>query len=793
MLAIKWKNNSVKGILLVLVCAMLTSTAMCNAYPMFREKAQKIMDASKQEKPAVEEAVVVGDDFQRYLLSSIYYLNYEITPDMDAYEYFTQNYDTNRLSAAEQETLNTAAAKLMKIMRNQYVTENSMNNYRSFAHGVDKDFGQDPTGELRSAIYDSEDATDSYKAGIIISYDSRGIPSIRSSWGMDLTDSDVMSYLAHASIYRLMQDNGMDEDEIVEEAEYIITDGNAVFTSGDMTDTTVSDTEPTETYEESVEDASDRDGAALLKQLPLPMIQNTTFAFGIMNQNGYSDQDWRDYWIDRDAYLRSGIVTGGILITVFMVILALILQNLSSLELRKTRVFCLPTEVTAILWGGGLVMTAMVFDTLAIETLLNGTDGLAGVLADSFGLGTASNGAAVFLVWLAWTAYALGWYWMMAAALPYLTHPLRTLKEHSLLIRFSRQIKDWCVKAWHWATEIQLGKDLTKTILKLVAVNGLIVTLLCCIWFGRIVGAVLYSILLFILIKNKCGKIQEEYYRLLDATRQIAAGDLNTSMKEEMGLFNPIRDELASIQDGFQKAVQEEVRSRNMKTELITNVSHDLKTPLTAIITYVDLLKKEDLTDEERREYVDTLEKKSNRLKVLIEDLFEVSKATTDNLVMNYTEVDLVNLIKEVRLENEDKITSSSLDFRWNLPEEKCILRLDPQRTFRVIDNLVQNILKYSMPNSRVYIALQDQTTQVTVSFKNMSAVEMNFTPEEITERFARGDLSRNTEGSGLGLAIAQSFTELQGGEFKVETDADLFKVTITWKKQSQTKENTEN
>ena len=554
----------------------------------------------------------------------------------------------------------------------------------------------------------------------------------------------------------------------------------------------------TETYEDAIDSSiSDyqvtQESNALLRQLPLPMIQNTTFAFGIMNQNGYSDQDWRDYWIDRDAYLRSGIVTGGILITVFMVLLALILQNLSSLELRKTRVFCLPTEVTAILWGGGMVMTAVVFDTLAIETLHNGPDGLAGVLADNFGLGTASNGAAVFLVWLAWTAYALGWYWMMAVAMPYLAHPICTLKDRWLLIRCVRKVKTWCIKLWHWATEVQLGKDLTKTILKLVAVNGLIVTLLCCIWFGGIVGAVLYSILLFILIKNKCGKIQEEYDRLLDATRQIAAGDLNTSMKEEMGLFNPIRDELASIQDGFQKAVQEEVRSRNMKTELITNVSHDLKTPLTAIITYVDLLKKEDLTDEERREYVDTLEKKSNRLKVLIEDLFEVSKATTDNLVMNYAEVDLVNLIKEVRLENEDKITSSSLDFRWNLPEEKCILRLDPQRTFRVIDNLVQNILKYSMPNSRVYIALQDQTTQVTVSFKNMSAVEMNFTPEEITERFARGDLSRNTEGSGLGLAIAQSFTELQGGEFKVETDADLFKVTITWKKQSQTKENTEN
>ena len=785
MLAIKWKNNSVKGILLVLVCAMLASTAMCNAYPVFREKAQANITEmkQKQQEDTTTYLLDMDEDLERYLLSSIYYLNYEVTPGMNAYEYFTQKYDVEKLSSDEQDLLYQAAGKLMKAMRNQYVTENSMNEYSSFAHGVEKDFGGDPTGELQNVIYEPEQIAESYAAGLVISYDSRGVPSVRSYWGLSMDEESLLRYLTHASVDQLMDDNGMEEDSLSDEA-VTVTEDEVIL---------VSDAESDQTYEEPIGDEGNRSGVALLSQLPLPMIQNTTFAFGLMPQDYYEDQSWRDYWIDRDAYLRSGIVTGGILITVFMVILALIIQNLSSLELPKTRVFCLPTEVTAILWGGGLVMTAMVFDTLAIETLHNGADGLAGVLADSFGLGTASNGAAVFLVWLAWTAYALGWYWMMAVAMPYLAHPIRTLKERWLLIRCFRKVKTWCIKLWHWATEIQLGKDLTKTILKLVAVNGLIVTLLCCIWFGGIVGAVLYSILLFILIKNKCGKIQEEYDRLLDATRQIAAGDLNTSMKEEMGLFNPVRDELASIQDGFQKAVQEEVRSRNMKTELITNVSHDLKTPLTAIITYVDLLKKEDLTDEERREYVDTLEKKSNRLKVLIEDLFEVSKATTDNLVMNYAEVDLVNLIKEVRLENEDKITSSSLDFRWNLPEEKCILRLDPQRTFRVIDNLVQNILKYSMPNSRVYIALQDQTTQVTVSFKNMSAVEMNFTPEEITERFARGDLSRNTEGSGLGLAIAQSFTELQGGEFKVETDADLFKVTITWKKQSQTKENTEN
>ena len=196
----------------------------------------------------------------------------------------------------------------------------------------------------------------------------------------------------------------------------------------------------------------------------------------------------------------------------------------------------------------------------------------------------------------------------------------------------------------------------------------------------------------------------------------------------------------------------------------------------------MDLLKKEDLTEEERKEYVDTLDRKSQRLKVLIEDLFEVSKATTNNITMNFADVDLVNLIKQVHLENEDKIAESTLDIRWNLPDEKCILSLDPQRTYRIIDNLLQNCLKYSMPHSRVYIDLKDQDGEVTVTFKNMSAVEMNFSPDEITERFVRGDLSRNTEGSGLGLAIVQSFTELQNGECKVETDGDLFKVTLRWK-----------
>ncbi|MCI9135756.1 MAG: sensor histidine kinase, partial [Lachnospiraceae bacterium] len=251
------------------------------------------------------------------------------------------------------------------------------------------------------------------------------------------------------------------------------------------------------------------------------------------------------------------------------------------------------------------------------------------------------------------------------------------------------------------------------------------------------------------------------------------------TLPQDLGVFNPLKIEILRIQNGFKQAVLEEVKSQRMKTELITNVSHDLKTPLTAIITYVNLLKEENITEEERDSYIQTLEKKSDRLKVLIEDLFEVSKAESQNMTLHLEEVDLVNLIKQVRLELEDKIMTSNLSFRWNLPEEKVLCMLDGQRTYRVFENLMVNILKYSMEGSRVYIDLIQDQGHVRVLLKNMSATELNFDPEEITERFVRGDLSRNTEGSGLGLAIARSFVELQGGSFRIEIDGDLFKVEI--------------
>ena len=218
-----------------------------------------------------------------------------------------------------------------------------------------------------------------------------------------------------------------------------------------------------------------------------------------------------------------------------------------------------------------------------------------------------------------------------------------------------------------------------------------------------------------------------------------------------------------------------------MKTELITNVSHELKTPLTAITTYVELLEDESISPQQRKEYLLVLKKKSQRLKFLIEDLFEVSKASSGNIILNPVDVDICNLMRQVYLEYEDRVEEAELIFRFHLPEEKVILKLDSQKTYRVFENLYINIIKYAMPHTRVYVSAEKTQTGIHIEMKNMSATELDIAPEELTERFVRGDSSRNTEGSGLGLAIARSFVELQGGRLKVEIDGDLFKVKIEW------------
>lgn len=335
-------------------------------------------------------------------------------------------------------------------------------------------------------------------------------------------------------------------------------------------------------------------------------------------------------------------------------------------------------------------------------------------------------------------------------------------------------------------TGVDLSKKNNKLLLKLVIINALILLLITSIWFFGIPVVIIYSCILFFIAEKYVEKISAKYSILKKATNKIAEGKLDVVIEEDLGLFEPFKDDLEKIQSGFKKAVDEEVKSQKMKTDLISNVSHDLKTPLTAIITYADLLKDENLSEEKRKQYVDTLDRKAQRLQVLIEDLFEMSKASSGNITLNIEDIDVVSLMKQTILELEDKIQESELTVRTNFPGNKIILSLDSQRTFRVFENLVINMTKYAMKGTRAYIDIIETEKDVEIIMKNMAAEEINFNVDTIAERFVRGDESRNTEGSGLGLAIAKSFVELQGGRFNISVDGDLFKVTIKFNKISE-------
>lgn len=363
----------------------------------------------------------------------------------------------------------------------------------------------------------------------------------------------------------------------------------------------------------------------------------------------------------------------------------------------------------------------------------------------------------------------------------------RFLKERSIIVKLARWFTDGCRNRKERFKEeilhVDLGASAEKTIRKLVFWNFIFLAVTCFMWMFGWMALILYTIVLYFALKKYVQKIQEQYQKLFQATRSIAEGNLQTQFDDDWGIFESYKEELSKIQDGFKTAVEEEVKSQKMKTELLTNVSHDLKTPLTAITTYIELLESENITQGQREEYLGVLKKKSERLKHLIEDLFEVSKASSGNITFHPVDVDICHLMRQVYLEYEDRVEDAGLIFRFCVPEEKVILLLDPQKTYRIFENLYTNIIKYAMPNTRVYVNAQKTENGIFIELKNMSASELNIPAENLTERFVRGDSSRNTEGSGLGLAIATSFVELQGGKMKVEIDGDLFKVKITWKK----------
>ena len=292
-------------------------------------------------------------------------------------------------------------------------------------------------------------------------------------------------------------------------------------------------------------------------------------------------------------------------------------------------------------------------------------------------------------------------------------------------------------------------------------------------WF--IERSVLVLLTLYVLLCMK---------KLLEAGKEISQGNMDYHV-DTGKMYGPLREhgeQLNRIGEGMNKAVNERMKSEHFRTELITNVSHDIKTPLTSIINYVDLLEKEKIDNEKAREYLEVLSRQSARLKKLIDDLIEASKASTGNLNVNLERCELGVLIDQCAGEYAEKLKSAGLELVVTKPEEPVTVMADGRHMWRVFDNLLNNVCKYAMAGTRVYVNLDKAEGRATVTFRNISARQLNISGEELMERFVRGDSSRNTEGSGLGLSIGRSLVQLQKGELELTVDGDLFKVTLRFR-----------
>lgn len=269
--------------------------------------------------------------------------------------------------------------------------------------------------------------------------------------------------------------------------------------------------------------------------------------------------------------------------------------------------------------------------------------------------------------------------------------------------------------------------------------------------------------------------------RLKDGAEKISHGNFGYKINTDKMFwdFKEHAENLNNINNGISKAVDERIKSERFKTELITNVSHDIKTPLTSIINYVDLLKKENIESETAQEYIEVLDRQSKRLKKLTEDIVEASKASTGNITVSPAKVNVKELLTQAIGEYNERLESCSIEPIVNLPEENSYVFADGRLLWRVFDNLLSNICKYSLPNSRAYFTVEASNEKIEICFKNISKYALNISNEELTNRFVRGDSSRSTEGSGLGLSIAKSLTELLKGSFDIFIDGDLFKVII--------------
>ena len=354
----------------------------------------------------------------------------------------------------------------------------------------------------------------------------------------------------------------------------------------------------------------------------------------------------------------------------------------------------------------------------------------------------------------------------------------RYWKEDSLIGSICGNVK----RRFEKLSEVDLSNKTVTVLLKYVLIQMVIVGVIACFWSFGIVLSVLYSVLLFFYIRKKLKKVQKDYQVLLKEAHQLADGRFDEEITQDVGIFNALGEEFKNVRTGFEKAVCEEMKSQNMKTELISNVSHDLKTPLTGIKNYAELLGQNNVSEQDKQVYLENLQHYIDRLNNLIEDLFEVSKVNSGNIELNPVELNVVALIQQAQAETEDLLKQKNLTVILDAPENGIVQALDGDKTYRIFENLFTNIAKYALPGTRVYVSATAQPEYTEIVFKNISEAQMNFTPEEIVERFVRGDKSRHESGSGIGLAIVKSFTEVQNGTFSIEIDGDLFKAVVRFK-----------
>ena len=502
--------------------------------------------------------------------------------------------------------------------------------------------------------------------------------------------------------------------------------------------------------------------------------------------------------------LMLGMALGLVLFAALAVFLCSVAgRKPDSTEIKAGGFNALPLD----LYGGGVLALCIALGYLAVEVIHHAQDAST-VLAAMLLLGY--GGCVIFVCFCFAVAAQVkmgNWHWLRNSIVGRCTsvaleiirgifHLIPTLWSFALRIvkDIFKVVSALAVLLWSW-----MKKCLTVTgrlLKKCLVLCEKTLSLLPLTWQWIVVGGVLALMLLISVANNSEGwavlwglaSLTTILYgsncfgRLLEGAKRMRSGDLESKVDDKnlVGCFREFAGELNGLADVAMVAAQNQLKSERMKTELITNVSHDIKTPLTSIINYVDLLEKPH-TPEEESAYVEVLSRQSHRLKKLIDDLMEMSKASTGNIQVDIGEIDAVEAVTQALGEFADKLTAAGLTPVFHQSEENIMLLADGRLLWRAMSNVLSNAVKYAMPGTRLYVDVSATQDKAIISFKNISGAQLNISAEELMERFVRGDSSRNTEGSGLGLNIAKSLMELQKGQLQLLVDGDLFKVTLVF------------